>query len=156
MQQGYNDGYEAGMHDIEIEKSNLLQLQQQQEVDYENRLIDLQGNVTEILVAYVAKITGVIIEEKDIINYLVSEAIRGQSSCNEYRIRVSKEDYQEVFEHINDYKAYLKSTAEVSVSEDMDLMKNQCLIETDKNIIDCSIETKINNLVTALKLLSID
>ena len=106
--------------------------------------------------AYVAKITGVIIEEKDIINYLVSEAIRGQSSCNEYRIRVSKEDYQEVFEHINDYKAYLKSTAEVSVSEDMDLMKNQCLIETDKNIIDCSIETKINNLVTALKLLSID
>ena len=153
---GYQEGLKQGQEELQSKMDELAKREEVQDQEFEERILELQSNVSEIIVSLVNKITGVAIEGKNIVSYLVREAIKGQSSCNEYLIQVSKEDYPEVYQKIDDYKELVKRSTNISVEENPDFEKNQCLIITDKNIIDCGLETKLSNLTEALKLLSLN
>ena len=152
-QEGYQQGLIKGEQEINAKLASLDEKEKVLLKEYDNKLKDMQENVTLLLIALVQKITGVIIEEKSIITYLVCDAVKSQSTCNEFRISVSKADYNDILLHMDDIKDLVRSNAQVTIIENPELEKNQCKIETDKNIIDCSIETKLNNLAMALKLL---
>lgn len=154
VNEGYAEGLAKGEQEIAQKTAQLEQKEQELIASYDNKLEEMQGNVTNLLIALVQKITGVVIEEKSIILYLVSDAVKSQSACNEFRISVSKADFNEVNEHIDELQELVRSTAQITIIENPELVKNQCKIETEKNIIDCSMETKLSNLIMALKLLA--
>ena len=151
---GYSEGLEKGEQEIVQKLAQLEQREQELLASYNDQLEEMQGNVTNLLIHLVQKITGVVIEEKSIISYLVCDAVKAQSACNEFRISVSKVDFKEVNHRIDEIKDLVRSTAQITIIENPELSKNQCKIETEKNIIDCSIETKLTNLIMALKLLT--
>jgi len=150
---GYAQGIEEAQEQIRRKLNELDNQRIQLEQEYDERVLEMQSNISDIVGALVQKITGVVIEEKNIITYLICDAVKGQSACNEFRISVSKADYPEVLEHKSEIEELLKSTAQVTIIENPELMQNQCKIETEKNIIDCGLETKLSNLSMALKLL---
>ena len=154
INEGYAQGLVKGEEEIHQKLAKLDQKEQELAETYDKKLEEMQGNVTELLIALVQKITGVVIEEKSIITYLVCDAVKAQSTCNEFRISVSKTDFPEVNEHLDEMKELVRSTAQITIIENPELEKNQCKIETEKNIIDCSMETKLSNLIMALKLLT--
>lgn len=154
LNEGYAQGIAKGEEELRQKLAELEEKEQELLEAYDKKLAEMQGNVTEILIALVQKITGVVIEEKSIITYLVCDAVKAQSTCNEFRISVSKADFPEVNEHLDELKELVRSTAQITIIENPELEKNQCKIETEKNIIDCSMETKLSNLITALKLLT--
>lgn len=151
---GFRFGVQKAQDEILSQKKKLKEKELQLEETYNEKMLQMESQVTELLIAFVKKITGVVIEEKSIIKYLVCDAVKGQSSCNEFRISVSKADYQELNDHLNEISDLLKSTAQITLVENPELSKNQCKIETEKNIIDCSLETKVDNLLMSLKLLT--
>lgn len=151
---GFRFGVEKAQDEILSEKNKLKEKELQLEEIYNEKMLQMESQVTELLIALVKKITGVVIEEKSIIRFLVCDAVKGQSGCNEFRISVSKADYGEVNDHVNEISDLLKSTAQITIVENPELSKNQCKIETEKNIIDCSLETKLDNLLMSLKLLT--
>jgi flagellar assembly protein FliH len=53
----------------------------------------------------------------------------------------------------NDLLNVLPTDATLRIVEEINLTKNQCLIETDQRVIDCSLDVQLNNLITDLKLL---
>lgn len=154
IEEAYQQGMAQAEESINEHLAQIDAKRNELEEEYEQKIDEMQREVTELLIAYVQKITGIVIEEKQIIMYLVKNAVKANSSCNEFRIIVSKEDFEEVDSRVDEIKEMVKSTANIAVVENPEFEKNQCKIETDKNIIDCGIETKISNLVMALKLLT--
>jgi flagellar assembly protein FliH len=67
---------------------------------------------------------------------------------------VSKEDYPFLIE--NQGKIYLASPKDINLNivEDSDLAKNQCIIETDGGVFDCSLDIQLEQLIKEIKLLS--
>lgn len=151
---GYAEGIQQAQEQIQDQLRGIEEQRRQLEEEYDEKVREMQSNISELVGALVQKITGVVIEEKNIITYLICNAVKGQSACNEFRISVSKADYPEVLEHKSEIEDLLRSTAIVTIIENPELMKNQCKIETEKNIVDCGIETKLSNLSMALKLLT--
>lgn len=151
--EGYARGVKQAEGELETQRLLLLQKEADLNLEYQNKLDGMQSTMTELLIALLHKLTGVVLEEKSIITYLVADALKGQSTCNEFRIRVSKRDYPTLMEDLPIIQGLVKSTAQVIVVEDPEICDNECKIDTDRNIIDCSMETKLNNLKMALKLL---
>lgn len=154
-EQGYSDGvieYEQKTTQMEMELNEKIL---QNERDYEQHLMNLEPEFVDIMIALIEKITGIVIEDKkDIILHLVDRAMKQDTKSNQYMIRASKEDYE--FLEDNKDKLYHSAgdEAQILIEEDKSLAKNQCILETDTKIIDCSLDIQLKNLCEDLKLLS--
>lgn len=151
--QGYEEGIEKGNQEIQNIKNSLLEQQQIQKEEYHNIIEDTSDKVTDLMVSLISKLTGIFVEDKtDIILYLVDKALRDNESTEDLSIRVSEEDV----DILSSKKEYMEGIIgrDIQITVDPQLAKNQCLIETESKLIDCSLDVQLNNLITDLKLLS--
>lgn len=151
--QGYEEGIKKGSQEIEKLKKDLLEQQRFQKEDYRNKLAGIEGQVTELIISLITKITGILIEDKtDIILYLVEKALTEDDRPDNYTIRVSRED----FDILSSKKEYIEGITgrEIQIALEGQLGKNQCLIETENRVINCSLDVQLNNLIKDIKLLS--
>lgn len=151
---GYEEGRQQGLLELQKRTAELEQMKLKQQEEYRNLLSELEPRTANILADLITKITGVLVEEqKDVILYLVERAFLGMDKADSYTIKVSKEDY----ELVADRKDYLSALTgrEISliIQEDPGLQKNQCMIETELKVIDCSLDVQLTNLVSDLRLL---
>ena len=101
------------------------------------------------------KITYTVAEDnKDIIIGLINGVMKNTDISNEFIIKVSPEDYK--FLVNNQGKIYCSVSKEVTMDivEDATMKKNQCIIESDTGVYDCSLDIELNNLIEDIKLLS--
>lgn len=155
-EKGYQDGMKESLaftaqKELEFqEKENLLQK------NYEEQMERIEPEIAELLISLIGKISGVIMEDnKEIILYLIKSSMKNLGRCENFRIRVSKEDAPLVNENINILYDTNPDIARIEVFEEESFRKNQCIIETDFKMIDCSIDVQIKNLSEAIKLLSL-
>ena len=134
-------------------KDNLLKQQEIQQKEYKQLLGGIEGHVAELLMSLITKLTGILAEDKtEIILYLVRKALENDDSGEDFTIRVSSED----FNTLSDKKEYIEGiiNSEIQIVVDAQLGKNQCFIESENRLIDCSLDVQLDNLITDLKLLS--
>jgi flagellar assembly protein FliH len=74
--------------------------------------------------------------------------------CNEYTLKVSKEDFEYISMHKNLLLGAIGRDVPLYIVEDINLMKNQCLIETELKVINCSLDVQLNNLIMDLRLIA--
>lgn len=158
LAQAQKKGYEEGMLKVKQEaqrlKAELDEKSRLLEEEYEKALIDLEPKMAEIIAELVEKITGVVVEDKeDIILYLIHKAMKNMDKAKEFSIRVSKEDYEYVASKKDYIMDAIGSEAKIFVTEDVSLKKNQCLIETELQAINCSLDIQLKNLIRDLKLI---
>lgn len=116
-------------------------------------LDQMEGEVADLVASLVTKITGVLADDKkDLILYLVEKGLKNYDNLDSYNIRVSSSDYDFVLSK----KEYLEDITgcDIQITADSQLSKNQCLIETESRVIDCSLDVQLNNLANDLKLLA--
>lgn len=152
-------GYEEGLEQGKIELSNQIAQYEEEKKklhqEYESMVKNLEPFMVEVITTLIQKITGIMIEnKKDIIFYLVDKAMKRMDLSTEYKIKVSKEDFEYMESRKDDLIRDLKKDVNLEIEEDSKLTKNQCLIETENQVIDCSLDTQLNNLITDIKLLS--
>lgn len=152
--QGYEDGLKKGSLEIERLKRDLLEQQRLQREEYKSILEGLEGQVSELIISLITKLTGIFVEDKsDIILYLVEKALaNNDNKAEDYTIRVSRDD----FEILSSKKDYIEGVVgrNIQIIVDGQLGKNQCLIETESKVINCSLDVQLNNLIKDLRLLS--
>lgn len=151
--QGYEDGINKSKLEIQQIKNKLKDQERQQKEEYESLLAGISGEVSEIIASLITKLTGILVDDKmDIINYLVEKALLSNDDLENYIIRVSDGDFTTVSlkkEHIEEIVG-----KEVQIVVDSKLSKNQCLIETENKVIDCSLDVQLDNLITDIRMLS--
>ena len=120
---------------------------------YEN---SLEEKFADIMIKLISKITGVLCEDrKDVIIFLIDNALHNVSKSKNITIRVSNEDFTNVNSAKDKLKEKLSSDTELDIAEDSNLSENQCIIETDSGIIDCSLDAQIDNLKEKIRLISL-
>lgn len=154
QKQGYQDGMSRAEKEIQQQKQELAGQAEKLQREYEAMINALEPQIAEIIATLVEKITGVVVTDKEeVLYYLVSRALLNMDKSNEYTIRVSKEDYEAIASRKELLMGAVGRDIELYVMEDTSLEKNQCLIETELRVINCSLDVQLNNLLSDLKLL---
>lgn len=155
---GYNEGMTAAQKEMQI-KSDALE-QRMQEVELELRekeeilVKNTEYRMVELLCHLIPSVTGVVIEnQKEVLLYLINNAMQDLDNSNKFVIKVSTDDYEAVAERKEEIYGALNPNIELEIFEDAKLTPMQCLIETDNGIVDVSLDVQLNNLITALKLM---
>ena len=120
---------------------------------YENTL---ESRFADILIGLITKITGVVCEDKkDVIIYLIDNALHNVSKSKEITIRVSKNDIMMVESEKDKFLSGLSDDVSFDIVEDDSLSDNQCIIETESGVIDCSLDAQLDNLKEQLRLITL-
>ncbi len=156
---GYEQGAQNAREEYQAKADELERdyeaKKQQLEEEYNNMKAAMEPELVETITEVFRKITYTVAEDnKDIIIGLINGVIKNTDISNEFIIKVSPDDYK--FLVNNQGKIYCSLSKEVSMDivEDKSMKKNQCIIESDTGVYDCSLDIELNNLIKAIKLLS--
>ena len=158
-EQGYNEGMKQAEDEIAQHKAKLdadyAMHKQAVTKEYEQLKAQLEPEIVAVVSDLFTKVALTVAEDnKDIILHLVNGVLKNAENSREFIIKVAPEDYK--FMINNQGKLYLAMNKEVSVDivEDANLKHNECLVETDGGVFNCSLDIELNNLVKKIKLLS--
>ncbi len=149
---GYEEGLQKAQKELQKLEAEYSKKIQRLEEERENMINELQPQIAEIIAGLVEKITGIVIEDKNsVILYLVEKVIKNTDRSNEFKIKVSGDDYEFLASRKEELLQAIGRKVEIYITADTGLQKNQCLIETDNRVINCSLDTQLNNLITDIK-----
>ena len=155
QQLGYAQGLAAAEKEMEEKKQELVKKEAMMEEEYQQQLSSLEPAFVDVVIKLIHKITGILIEDKkEILLYLIYQSIRQLEKPKSILLRVSKEDMLLVASKLETLKKAVAGDVEFDVVEEVTLTKNQCIIETDQKMFDCSLDAQLANLAEQLKLLS--
>lgn len=161
-EEGYQNGYEEGMatarQELENKSKALDQRMQEVELELQEKEAALIQNteqkMVDLLCQLIPSITGVVIEnQRDVLLYLINNAMQDLDNSKKFVIRVSLDDYELLAERQDEIYGALNPNVELELFQDAKLAPMQCQIETDNGIVDVSLDVQLHNLLTALKLM---
>lgn len=157
------DGYNTGRIEMEKElterkqqlEQQYAQMQQQLEDEYREMRNRMEPELVETLLEVFAKVTHTISEDnKDIVLHLINGVMKNAENCHEYIIKVSPEDYNFVLNNQGKIYCAMSSEVQIDIVRDSTLKHNECVIETDTGVFNCSLDVELNNLIKDIRLLS--
>ena len=158
-QTGIEQGYNEGLVKAEAEINSV-------KMDYENRCVELQEQfntmvseaepqIVELICGIVEKLTGIMVTDKaDAILYLIEKSLKELPPSDTYTLHVSGENLADVISVKDSLISCIGHDAILDIDEDTSLSLNQCIIETDTHVIDCSLDVQLDNLKHELRLIS--
>ncbi len=161
--QGKKEGYQQGMADADAEIQHLKeqmaneqrQMQEQLLQEQEQYLESLEPQFTEVLCNLLERLTGVVVTgHKEVILYLINNAMRGIDNCHSFVISVSEQDYSYVEQHKEQIYGYLNPGMNIELFQDSKLNKNQCKIETEGGLVDLSLDVQMSQMIKTLMMLN--
>ena len=158
-QHGYYEGNEKAQEEMNIKQAQLEaefdNKRKELEQEYNNLKESIEPELVEVITDVFRKVTGVVAEDnQEIILHLINDVMHNADGSRDYVIKVSPDDYK--FLVNNQGKIYCAMSREVNIDivEDATLERNQCMIETNTGIFNCSLDIELNNLIKNIKLLS--
>ena len=158
-QNGSYEGNEKAQEEMNIKQAQLeVELDNKRkelEQEYNNLKESIEPELVEVITDVFRKVTGVVAEDnQEIILHLINDVMHNADGSRDYVIKVSPDDYK--FLVNNQGKIYCAMSKEVNIDivEDATLERNQCMIETNTGIFNCSLDIELNNLIKNIKLLS--
>lgn len=157
------EGYAAGMKeasaDVEerircLEEEYTLKKQELEE-EYRNKVNQIEPMLVDTLIRVFSKVTHTMAEDKkDMIISLINSVMRNSELSRDFYIRVSPEDYKFAKNNQNMIYTSVAKDIHIDIAEDTSLERNQCIIETDAGVFDCSLDVQLDNLIKDIRLLS--
>ena len=156
QENGRNEGYQAGLIQAQNE-INVKRTLMEEELHAELKKINEERNTMErdILNVVVDVVENVFkcqfSGKSDIMLNLINEALSHTDGSKDILIRVGTENYDAVLEKINELKESIQDGISLSVTQDSLMDQDKCMIETDDGVIDCSLDTELDNLIRDIR-----
>ena len=156
---GYEDGLQQIKDDLEAEYNqkheDLKRQSQKLNEDYEREMHELEPKLLDVILTVVEKVFHIQFQDKkEILLYLVGNAISEIEGCREFRIRVGEEQKAFLEFRRDEISDRVGHDMTLEIVSDLSLSGNQCVIETDTGIFDCSMDVQFENLIKDLRALS--
>lgn len=157
-QQGYETGYQEGLAAVEQIKQETLQKQEELDKEYQQIVDELEPEMVDVLTQIYEHVFGVNLrEDKGVILHLLKNTLSRIEPGNDLIVHISPDDYDDVMEEKDSIDACITSpSTTMEIIEDPLLKKNECMIESDSGVFDCSLGVELSELTRKLKLLSFD
>ncbi len=167
FEEARQQGFEAGVSEAQQKVDSLLAerrtqlenemaaLREQLIAENEEMRAQMEPQLVETLLVVYSKVTKAIAEDKkDMIYFLVDNVLRNAEMSHEFAIRCSEEDFK--FLQNNKDKLYGAGSPDIRIEiiKDLSMERNQCVIETDTGVFDCSLDIQLDNLRESIHLLS--
>lgn len=158
-QEGLDNGYQEGLAQAQVEleqqSAALDERMAQLEEEYRARQKAMEPEVVNVLCDIYEHVFQVnFAAEKDMILYLLQSTMGSISDNKEFIIKTSSEDFAFVKENRGKLAMFAPGASSIDVMEDASLKKNQCIIETEGGVFDCSADVQLDALRKALETLS--
>lgn len=159
MEEGYRKGLEDARSQLNAQEEELQSryesIRQQLEEDYEQQLREAEPKLVDVVCRLLHKMTGVLVADyHEVMVHIIDSAMKDIETGNKISIKVSEEDYADVYSHFDWIRQLVNSNVEVELISDTKLGKLECLIETDNGIINCGLNEQLDHLITSLQLLA--
>ncbi|MBO4911152.1 MAG: hypothetical protein J5504_00370 [Butyrivibrio sp.] len=157
-QEGYDAGYQEGLASVEEIKHETLQKQEELDKEYQQIVDELEPEMVDVLTQIYEHVFGVDLrDDKGIILHLLKNTLSRIEPGNDLIVHISSDDYDEVMEEKESIDACISSpSTTMEIIEDPLLKTNECMIESDSGVFDCSLGVELSELTRKLKLLSFD
>ncbi|MCR5338390.1 MAG: hypothetical protein K6E75_07515 [Lachnospiraceae bacterium] len=159
--QGHAEGYEAGQAEAqqiaEQAKREYAEKKMELQREYDEKLRLMEPHLVEELTGIYEQIFTVDLSGyRNIINHMITNTMHALESSGTYLIHVSPADYSALSMQKTQLRndCNIPEAATMELVEDIALTKNQCLIETDDGIYDCSLTVQLEELRKKLMLLA--
>lgn len=159
-QQGHKEGYQEGLiqaqQEIDQKERQLKQMEIELKQKYDEMMEELEPQLVKALAGAYEHLIGVELSQyKNVLMHLINHTLHSTEASDTYLIHVSEQD----FSYVVMQKGQLMGdgslgSATLEVIEDKTLSKNQCLIETENGIFDCSLSVQLEELKRKLLLLA--
>lgn len=154
-QEGHNEGYRIGMEEAEAIQQQLREKEQELTADYEERLQELEPQLVDTVADIFEHVFCIqFAAERNMILHILQGALGKINNSKEFLIRISKEDYPTVNKNKGNILEGVSNAVNVEIIEDVTMSKNQCIVETDGGVFDCSLDIQMDALIKAIKILS--
>jgi flagellar assembly protein FliH len=141
---------EARSRELEAKKAEL-------EAQYHEMMDEMEPQIVSVVADIFEKVFSIqFAGKKEILLNLVRNAVNQIENSKVFLIKVPKENLQFVMEHKEELQEKVGQYVSIEIISDGDLTDNQCIIETDSGVFDCSLDIQLDNLVRDLKSLSIN
>lgn len=157
--QGFDQGMQEGTAKAEEKVQKTIQKKEKElEARYERMTQSIEPEMVDTLTRIYEHVFNVSFkEDKEIILHLLQTALSRIESSGSLLIHISPDDY----DMITDAKEQLMQNVVspdtmLELVEDPTLKENECIIETDGGIFDCSVGVELEELGRKIKLLSFD
>lgn len=156
---GREEGYRVGMEQAQVEnrqmKQELEQMRQELEEEYNMKLKGMESLLVDAILKVFSEVTHVLSEDDGaIVLALVNDVLTKAEVSKEFLIKVSPDDYPYMLENRENIIGAVSKKVQIEIVEEPSFTKNQCVIESDSGIFDCSLDVQMNNLIKTIKTLS--
>ncbi len=152
---GYSEGMARAQENESRMRKELEDLRRQQEQAYEQRLAQMEPELMDVVVEVFDQVLqSDLAQRKQILLHLIRQTVQQVKSSREFRIRVSAEDYPDIFAKREEILQKIGGEVTLDVIMDESMQQGKCTIDTEEGIFDCGLDVQLANLVRDLKALS--
>ena len=161
--EAYSEGKEKGMEDARLEIDQQLskcQTEHEQiKIELQQQYDDMKAKMEPELVSVITDVFKKIINtisdnNEEMILSLVNSVMHNTEVSREFVIKVSPDDYKFLINNQGKIYCAMSKEVQIEIVEDLSMTKNQCVIESDIGVYDCSLDIQLKNLIKDIKLLS--
>lgn len=163
-QSGYETGYGNGLQEgnekaeaeLALQRNKMEEERRRMEEDYRQKIEELEPYLVDIVADVFEKVFHVQFDDvKEILIYLIQQAILSAEGTKDFQVRVSLKDYEFMENHKSEIAERVGESVKVEIMADSSLQERQCMIETDSGVFDCGTDVQLDNLIKALRSLSL-
>lgn len=152
---GYKEGYEKATLEFESLKKELENDRKELESEYNRKVSEIEPMLVGTILDVFEKVTYVLsMDKKDVVLNLVNDVLSKSEVSKEFLIKVSPQDYEYLQENREQIYGVVSKKVQIEIIEEASFKKNQCVVESDSGIYDCSLDVQMTNLIETIKILS--
>ena len=156
-QQGYEEGRRMAMQELDAAKKELDAKAAAMEREYQKLIDELEPQFIKTITGIYEEIFKVeLADYKDVLRHAIVNTIRKVEGSKDFLVHISRADYEKIIEQKELILNRISKQVTVELIEDATLKENECMIETNSGIFDCSIGVQLEELTKKLRLLSFE
>lgn len=153
--EGYEQGKGQALAEMQVMRNEIEHKRVQLEQEYQEKMEKMEPELVEVILKVFSGVTKVLAEDKkDMVLHLINNVMTKTEISRDFIIRVSKDDYRFLLDNKQKIYGAVSKDGSVEIVEDPMLRHNECMIETDGGVFDCSFDIQLGNLINSIKTLS--
>lgn len=155
-QKGLQDGQGELQQNMDRLRDELERLYQKksQELDgeYNEKRANMERDLVEVIIEVFNKVFHIQFDnKKEILMYLIDHAILNIEGEKKFRIKVAEDNTEFLESHKDEILDRVGHDITLEILPDSTMEGNDCIIETDSGVFDCSLGTQLENLIKDIR-----
>ena len=153
-------GYEEGRASAEQEKEQLrVELEESYrkkqgdlDSDYKNKREHMEQDLVDVIITVFEKVFHIQFDDKkDILMHLIEDAILNIEDDKRFRVKVAEDNAMFLENHKDEILDRVGHDIELEIVSDATVEGNDCTIETDSGVFNCSLGAQLENLIKDIR-----